>query len=102
MKSKLFIMLVLYIFFASTSMALADSIFCPPKPMVFGYSFKSMIANQTLNPAASKNLRPVYGLKGTAAEQVVGKYDASFGKASGARSSVVNIGGLVTGGSMGH
>ena len=99
MKTKL-LMLVLSILLVSTSMAFADSIFCPPKPMVFGPSFRSMVANQTLNPGAAKNLRPVYGLKGSAAEQVVGRYDAGFGKGAPPPSSVVNIGGLVTGSGM--
>jgi len=44
----------------------------------FGKSFESAKNNQILNPDAGKNLEPVVGLNGEAAEQGVDKYKKSF------------------------
>ena len=48
--------------------------------MNFGNSFESAKNNQILNPDAGKNLEPVVGLNGEAAEQGVDKYKKSFEK----------------------
>ncbi len=44
----------------------------------YGKSYRSAKSGQTLNPGASKNLTPVAGIPGTAADQVVKKYSDSF------------------------
>jgi len=46
--------------------------------MNFGKSFESAKNNQILNPDAGKNLEPVVGLNGEAAEYGVDKYKKSF------------------------
>ncbi len=48
--------------------------------MNWGKSFESAKNNQILNPDAGKNLDPVVGLDGTAAEYAVGKYKESYKK----------------------
>jgi hypothetical protein len=48
--------------------------------MSWGKSFESAKNNQILNPDAGKNLDPVVGLDGTAADYAVGKYKESFKK----------------------
>jgi hypothetical protein len=48
--------------------------------MNFGKSFESAKNNQILNPEAGKNLEPVVGLDGQAAESNVNKYKKSFEK----------------------
>ena len=46
----------------------------------WGKSFESAKKNQILNPDAGKNLEPVQGLNGEAAEHGVDKYKESFKK----------------------
>ncbi len=46
--------------------------------MYWGKSFESAKNNQILNPDAGKNLDPVVGLDGTAADYSVEKYKESF------------------------
>ena len=48
--------------------------------MNFGKSLETAKNNQILNPDAGKNLEPVVGLNGEAAEQGVDKYKKSFEK----------------------
>jgi len=45
----------------------------------WGSSFESMKINQTANPDASKNLEPVVGLDGIAAEQAMQGYQQGCG-----------------------
>ena len=45
----------------------------------FGSSFESARSGQILNPEAGKNLAPVDGLDGEAAEMTMGKYRKGFG-----------------------
>lgn len=47
----------------------------------YGTSHRVVIAEQTLNPEAEKNLEPVYGLDGQAAYKVITRYRKSFEKA---------------------
>jgi hypothetical protein len=47
-------------------------------PDQWGDSFKSAKANQILNPEAGKNLQPVTGLDGRAAELALKKYREDF------------------------
>lgn len=47
----------------------------------YGNSHSLAIENQTLNPEAEKNLEPVYGFDGQAAERTIGRYRKSFEKA---------------------
>lgn len=44
----------------------------------YGSSFREAKFNQILNPEAGKNLEPVYGLDGTAAQKNVNKYQKDF------------------------
>ena len=46
----------------------------------YGKSYNMAKQGQILNPDASKNLEPVTGLNGTAAEAVMKKYNDSFKK----------------------
>lgn len=46
----------------------------------YGTSYKLQKFGQTLNPQAEKNLEPVYGFDGQAAERAVVKYEKSFEK----------------------
>ena len=71
--------------------ALAISLGCAGKPAQkdtmldkhWGSSFESAKYNQLLNPDARKNLDPVVGLDGAAAQQTMERYrEGSQGKAS--------------------
>jgi len=57
---------------------------CAPSrvEMDYGTSFKLAKFNQTLDPAAEKNLEPVYGLDSEAAQKVMEKYRKDFEKAA--------------------
>jgi hypothetical protein len=44
----------------------------------YGNSYNWAKSSQTLNPGASKNLKPVTGLPGTAADTIMKSYAASF------------------------
>ncbi len=46
----------------------------------FGTSYKLAVMNQTLNPDAEKNLKPVEGLDGQAAQKILEKYHTGFEK----------------------
>lgn len=46
----------------------------------YGTSFKLAISNQILNPEAGKNLKPVEGIDGKAAEAALERYRESFKK----------------------
>lgn len=46
----------------------------------FGEAVRTAIAQQTLNPDASRNTDPVAGLDGKAADQTINNYDKSFSK----------------------
>ena len=55
----------------------------------WGRSYESAIYNQMVNPDAHKNLDPVIGLDGRAAEYNVGKYKDSFKETE--QKEIVNI-----------
>jgi len=55
----------------------------------WGRSYETAIYNQMVNPDADKNLEPVVGLDGTAAEHNVGKYKESFKETE--QKEIVNI-----------
>jgi len=67
---------------------------CAPSrlEMDYGTSFKLEKFNQTLNPAAEKNLEPVYGMDGQAAEKVLEKYRKDFEKPAPAQNLTINLG----------
>ena len=46
----------------------------------YGEAVRTAVAQQTINPDASKNTDPVTGLDGKAAEQTINNYDKSFSK----------------------
>jgi hypothetical protein len=46
----------------------------------YGTSYNLQKFGQTLNPQAEKNLEPVYGFNGQAADKTVAKYEKGFDK----------------------
>jgi len=46
----------------------------------WGTSYKMAVADQILNPDADKNLEPVTGMSGTAADKTINKYNKEFDK----------------------
>ncbi len=61
--------------------------------MDYGTSYQLAKHNQILNPDAEKNLGPVYGFEGNAAQATLGKYEKSFTKENVAPVYSINIGG---------
>src|SRR4030042_1051118 len=61
--------------------------------MDYGTSFKLAKFNQTLNPQAEKNLEPVIGFDGSAAQAAVGRYRKGFEEKTSAPVYSINIGG---------
>ena len=55
----------------------------------WGTSHNLAVANQTLNPDAEKNLKPVTGMENKAAENTITKYEKEFEKAP--RAPVYNL-----------
>ncbi len=53
----------------------------------FGNSFKMQVDSQTLNPRAGKNVQPVTGLDGRAADTAVKKYVDSFAQSPAEQST---------------
>jgi hypothetical protein len=58
----------------------------------YGTSHKLAIYNQTLNPDAERNLAPVEGMDGKAAQAAVDKYEKGFEKTAPAPSYTFSIG----------
>ena len=65
--------------------------------MNYGNSYESAINNQILNPDAEKNLEPVLGLNGQAAEHTVNRYKKSFEKEQELKTSAGTFNILETG-----
>jgi len=62
--------------------------------MDYGTSYKLAKFNQILNPEAEKNLEPVTGFDGGAAQAAIGQYRKGFQEKSVAPIYSINIGGL--------
>ncbi len=62
--------------------------------MDYGTSHKLAKFNQTLNPQAEKNLEPVAGFDGRAAEATIERYRKGFQEKSQAPVYTINIGGF--------
>ena len=60
----------------------------------WGRSFELAKYNQYLNPEAGKNLEPVEGLNGWAADAVMAGYQESFKGKKGAESVNLNLGSI--------
>ena len=60
----------------------------------WGRSFELAKYQQTLNPEAGKNLEPVEGLNGWAADAVMAGYQDSFKGKKGAESVNLNLGSI--------
>jgi hypothetical protein len=60
--------------------------------MDFGTSFKLTQSNQILNPEAEKNIEPVTGFDGRAAQAAIEKYRKDFEKPTPAAPFVLSIG----------
>lgn len=79
---------------AVASMLLAGCAEVSRVEMDYGTSFKLSKFNQTLNPDAEKNLDPVVGLDGQAADKLMDKYQKEFEKPAPAPPSLmINMGG---------
>jgi hypothetical protein len=59
--------------------------------MDYGTSFKLSKFNQTLNPEAEKNLEPVTGFDGGAAQATIGRYRKGFEEKTSAPTYVFSI-----------
>ena len=59
--------------------------------MDYGTSFKLAKFNQTLNPDAEKNLEPVTGIDGNAAQAAIGRYRKGFEEKTSAPTYVFSI-----------
>lgn len=76
---------------------------CAPSPFFdehFGDAVRQARLAQTLHPEASRNLEPVVGLDGVAAQASIVGYEKSFQKPP-AVTNVINIGGTIGGGNAG-
>lgn len=62
----------------------------------FGTSFRAQIVNQTLNPEAGKDLDPVTGFDGKAAQATTEKYRKEFEKPAPPAPYVLGIGSMST------
>jgi hypothetical protein len=62
----------------------------------YGTSYKLAKFNQILNPDAEKNLEPVYGMNGIAAESAMGKYYLGFEEKKAAPTYTIPIGRIMT------
>ena len=60
--------------------------------MDYGTSFKLSKFNQTLNPEAEKNLEPVTGFDGGAAQKTIEKYEKGFEKPTPPPAFTLSIG----------
>lgn len=60
----------------------------------WGKSFESAKSNQILNPEAGKNLEPVVGLDGQAAEITLGTYREGFERQAEERAYNLNLGSI--------
>ncbi len=60
--------------------------------MDYGTSYQLAKHNQILNPDAEKNLEPVYGFEGAAAQATLEKYEKSFEKENVAPVYSINVG----------
>ena len=61
--------------------------------MDFGTSYQLAKFNQIQNPQAEKNLKPVEGMDGQAAQNAVEKYHQDFKKPAPAQNFSISIGG---------
>lgn len=57
----------------------------------YGTSHKLQKFNQTLDPAAEKNLAPVYGMDGPAADKALQKYRKDFEKPTPTPKYTINM-----------
>ena len=62
----------------------------------FGKAYQAAIANQTLNPDASKNLSTVIGMDGESAEKIMDTFKQSFQKEQPVQNYIFNVGQGVT------
>jgi hypothetical protein len=58
----------------------------------FGEAVRTAVAQQTINPDASKNTDPVKGLDGKAATETINNYDKSFKSPETGKSLSIGIG----------
>jgi hypothetical protein len=80
--------------FLSIAIMIGTAVGCAKSRLEMDYrtSHKLAIYNQTLNPDAEKNLAPVEGMDGKAAQAAVDKYEKGFEKTAPAPSYTFSIG----------
>ena len=86
---------LLAIMFLALGCSTPSSVVCTQKlsPLKkdFGNSYRLAIENQTLNPEAKHNLKPVSGFDGQVANSVAEKYRKEFSKPDPAPTYMFNI-----------
>ena len=85
--------IILVIVIGAVQLAACTSSMTGRVEMDHGTSYQLALHNQILNPDAEKNLAPVYGFEGAAAQATLEKYDKSFSKETQAPVYSINIGG---------
>lgn len=83
--------LILLIILSSTAVAQCFYFGYQPRED-FGDAYRQAKANQILNPEAARNLDPVEGFEGRAAEKVMQKYVDSFGKTQVPATNILQLG----------
>ncbi len=99
MKSRVLLLVPVLVLFLSSHAPAWDGWCFSQRKQPMGDSFRSARDNQVLNPDAARDLTPVYGLDGEAAERVYHRYLQTFEKPSKGSTTILNIGGIMSGGS---
>lgn len=89
MTKKGFLLIGLVVIFLISTGCVASRV-----EMDYGTSFKLAKFNQTLNPEAGKNLDPVTGFDGSAAQAAIGRYRKGFEEKTSAPVYSINISGF--------
>ncbi|NIS71313.1 MAG: pilus assembly protein [Proteobacteria bacterium] len=79
---------------ALLSPSVSAGMFSNQRQTDFGASFESAKSNQILNPAAGKDLEPVPGFDGQAAQITLEKYREDFGRPAPREVYSISIGGI--------
>lgn len=85
---------------AAATLAGCASTATPNLDARFGEAVLEARATQTINPDASRNQDPVFGLDGKAASEAIGRYNDSF-RTPPPTFNVINIGGSIAGQNQG-
>ncbi len=89
MKKRLMLLAGILVFLMSSACAGPTRV-----QMDYGTSVQLSKFNQTLNPEAAKNLQPVTGFDGQAADRVLDKYQKDFEKPAPPPVYMLSVGGI--------